>query len=68
MYPPPAPPTGLLWGRTTGFELRCSVSCGCQFALRSFDRYDEAMLWLSTAPVRHPPGFIGPCLPSLRNG
>ena len=23
-----------------------------------------AMLWRSTAPVRHPPGFIAPCLPT----
>jgi bifunctional non-homologous end joining protein LigD len=22
------------------------------------------MLWRSTAPVRHPPGFIEPCLPT----
>jgi bifunctional non-homologous end joining protein LigD len=22
------------------------------------------MLWRSSAPVRHPPGFIEPCLPS----
>ena len=22
------------------------------------------MLWRSTAPVRHPPGFIAPCLPT----
>jgi ATP-dependent DNA ligase len=32
--------------------------------LCSFDRCDEAMLWRSTAPVRHPPGFIEPCLPT----
>jgi hypothetical protein len=23
------------------------------------------MLWRSPAPVRHPPGFIEPCLPTL---
>ena len=27
--------------------------------------YKPAMLWRSSAPARHPPGFIEPCLPTL---
>ena len=36
----------------------------CRFAFGSFDYYDEAMHWHTPGPVRRPPGFIEPCLPT----
>jgi bifunctional non-homologous end joining protein LigD len=36
----------------------------CRFASCSFDRYDERMRWRNLGPVRHPPGFVEPCLPT----
>ena len=36
-----------------------------RLASGSFDRYQRAMRWHSNPPVRDPPGFIEPCLPTL---
>jgi hypothetical protein len=30
----------------------------------SFDSYEYRMHWHSPGPVRHPPGFVAPCLPT----
>jgi hypothetical protein len=31
----------------------------------TFDRYDGGMRWHNPGPVRRPPGFVEPCLPSV---
>ena len=64
-----APPASSKCGGVIFFRVKCGACAefakiNCRFALGSFDRYDDAMLWRSSAPVRHPPGFIAPCLPT----
>jgi ATP dependent DNA ligase domain len=59
------------WGdwQLAGLSIQCAPPHPVPLSIRVRPvrpvMYKRRMLWRSSSPVRHPPGFIEPCLPTL---